>query len=359
MVILCPSCRAKQKVDVNSLVDDGLVRCSECFNVFVVSLENLKELWQRKQGQAGEDARLARFERAAVGDYLPPARRRALREARSLQESPDAILDRTGFDERSQEPDIGAATILGQIVSEPDAVAARKTGAKSWGTLVVMDSGGGQGRAVQLRASPFVIGREGCDLNLRDIEISRRHLELLWRDEPFARDLGSTNGSFLNGKRIGEVQLRHQDQIELGRSRMLFLASEPVRIAPVPAGDLPVSELTLSLSRLRPVKAAAQGDTPVCAGLDVIEGPDMGRHYRFEQASLLIGREAPDIRLSDRQVSRKHCQVELLSRDQIFVKDLASRNGTAVNGVMVKYARLAPGDRITVGDTTLVFLMEG
>lgn len=360
MVILCPSCRSKQKIDTASLVGEGLVRCSDCYNVFVVSLENLKDLWARKQQTLEEEERLRRFERQAVGSVALPAGRYGAAAVAVAFDGGTTTGDRTGFDERSQDNDVGAATILGHISPPESADEVSLPGQRSYGTLAVLD-GSGKGRAIQLRKSPFVIGREGCDLNLRDIECSRRHVEITSGDPPAVRDLGSTNGSFLNGKRFSVSTLRHQDEIQVGQTRLLFFSSKPVRIAPVPAGDIPaVSDATISMSVVRNVRPAQQATlVPVCAGLEVIEGPDTGRRVSIRRSSVLIGRESPDLKLADTQVSRKHCLIEILSPGQIFVKDLASRNGTAVNGVMVKYARLAPGDRITAGDTTMVFLLEG
>src|SRR3954454_10514764 len=51
-----------------------------------------------------------------------------------------------------------------------------------------------------------VIGREGCDVVLADPEVSRRHAALRMTDEgPAVEDLGSTNGTFVNGQRISGV----------------------------------------------------------------------------------------------------------------------------------------------------------
>jgi len=53
-------------------------------------------------------------------------------------------------------------------------------------------------------------------------------------------------------------------------------------------------------------------------------------------------------------VSRRHA--ELRREDgQVLISDLGSTNGTLVNGQPVTAARLADGDRITLGRTTLVF----
>jgi len=78
---------------------------------------------------------------------------------------------------------------------------------------------------VPLLTPPLVIGRgAGCDLELRDADASRRHVELR-RDGQgvVARDLGSKNGFQINGEvvRSGRA-LRHGDELILGQTRLLF-----------------------------------------------------------------------------------------------------------------------------------------
>jgi len=58
------------------------------------------------------------------------------------------------------------------------------------------------GRVVQL-GDGVVVGREGCEVVLPDPEVSRRHAELTVVDDlPTVTDLGSTNGTWVNGRRI-------------------------------------------------------------------------------------------------------------------------------------------------------------
>jgi hypothetical protein len=65
------------------------------------------------------------------------------------------------------------------------------------------------------------LGREGCDVNLPDPEVSRRHAAIrAAAGGSFAiEDLGSSNGTFVNGERVtGVTALRDGDSIRLGNT---------------------------------------------------------------------------------------------------------------------------------------------
>jgi pSer/pThr/pTyr-binding forkhead associated (FHA) protein len=99
------------------------------------------------------------------------------------------------------------------------------------------------GKSRRLRGVRTVVGRsQNCDLRVFDGSISRRHLEVLVSDEcVLVRDLGSGNGTRVNGRRIAERVLRDQDEIAIGRTRLRFVdESGPLRrsrrtAAPAPA----------------------------------------------------------------------------------------------------------------------------
>jgi hypothetical protein len=82
-----------------------------------------------------------------------------------------------------------------------------------------------------------------------------------------------------------------------------------------------------------------------------------GRPARFHTIGsrrTTIGRGACDIRLLDPQVSREHCSIKL--RDGVpILTDLASANGTFLNGSLVQEHPLADGDEIRIGSTVLRF----
>ena len=79
------------------------------------------------------------------------------------------------------------------------------------------------------------------------------------------------------------------------------------------------------------------------------------RPYPLSKDVLTIGRiDTSDISLSDAGVSRQHAEVRR-EGDEWVVVDLGSTNGTIVNGKPIRRHRLAQGDRIEVGETTIEF----
>ena len=90
--------------------------------------------------------------------------------------------------------------------------------------------------------------------------------------------------------------------------------------------------------------------------VDVVEGPDRGLKFAFDTSrpsSVLIGQSAScDVRLQDRQVSRRHVAIDFTDRG-LRLTDLGSTNGTTVSGVRVVDAYLTGGETVGLGETAL------
>jgi pSer/pThr/pTyr-binding forkhead associated (FHA) protein len=94
------------------------------------------------------------------------------------------------------------------------------------------------GKRYPILHSRTVIGRgSDADVTVDDTGISRKHVEILWDGKRAqVNDLGSTNGSKLNGAPVKKALLDPDSLIEIGRTRILF------RVLPQSADLDPVTE---------------------------------------------------------------------------------------------------------------------
>lgn len=127
---------------------------------------------------------------------------------------------------------------------------------------LVMHSGPNPGTEFPLKDPEIVIGREKtCNLVINDVEISRKHARLIWQASNYViEDLGSTNGTFINGNRLSSpFILQGGEIITLGEKTVLNFESntdpdatrlsasqrpvrkEKVEVKPVPNAQVPVN----------------------------------------------------------------------------------------------------------------------
>ena len=123
---------------------------------------------------------------------------------------------------------------------------------------LVFVNGQQSGRRVPLPVARFLIGREiDCDLRLDDAQTSRHHAVLFL--DGFGvrvRDLGSLNGTLLNGQRLtGTAHVRHGDRIRVGDTLLLLhapaLAEQLEGPTGVSLGDTQVARIGPSHRPLR------------------------------------------------------------------------------------------------------------
>ena len=73
----------------------------------------------------------------------------------------------------------------------------------------------------------------------------------------------------------------------------------------------------------------------------------------LQDSPVTLGRgEEARIRIRDRWVSRRHCEVNLIA-GKLYLRDLGAKHGTYVNGQLVTEVQLSPGDEIRIGLTAL------
>jgi hypothetical protein len=92
--------------------------------------------------------------------------------------------------------------------------------------LVIRLGGGRAGEHFVLEKERTTIGRSpDCDVFLDDVTVSRRHAVCLRQGDRFLiEDQGSLNGTFLNRHRIETAELSDDDELQIGKYRLVFLA---------------------------------------------------------------------------------------------------------------------------------------
>ncbi len=194
--------------------------------------------------------------------------------------------------------------------------------------------------------------RRGNDIELPFPAVSSLHARLFrgdlltdWRVE----DLGSRNGTWVDGQRLlprRPVPLRPGQRLRIATVDVVFEGWSQT---------LGGAESTATIARrlISDLFGVVGGDV---ATLTVESGP--GREAELRLAMLdrryLAGRsDACDLVLPSEHVSREHAAF-VRRWDGVVVSDLGSRNGVLVNArAITGEHRLADGDRITVGPSTM------
>ena len=123
----------------------------------------------------------------------------------------------------------GVLALVAILAARPRVRAAADVGALTpmQLTLEVRERAGP--RAVRLH-TPAELGRTGdAQVAVADPEVSRRHLRFESRSgRAYVEDLGSSNGTFLNGRRLTEpIEIRAGDEIDVGTTRIVVTSVEP------------------------------------------------------------------------------------------------------------------------------------
>ncbi len=289
------------------------------------------------------------------------------------------ILVVTGFE---KETAAQSDTILDRPQAAPQAAPApslklssqmKPTGvpqAKPTEPVFVELSGLGTGRLQRIELSKEVtrFGRdptvEGA-IDAASPVVSRRHAEIRRQDGRFILvDLGSFNGTLLNGRRIVEpVLLHHDDRAELGPGGPTIRFVDPAH--PAPAQQQQPAHIDSSAAQLFPEVApsAKKMGTMVLgseSALQITHGASTDQPHVFiersfaDQAQLTIGRgEECSIRLDGLLISNRHASVSYTNPGWT-IEDLNSTNGTYVNGARITGRKsIQPEDVVQIGPFVL------
>jgi pSer/pThr/pTyr-binding forkhead associated (FHA) protein len=90
--------------------------------------------------------------------------------------------------------------------------------------MLIVRRGPNAGSRYLLDAAVTTAGRHpDSEIFLDDITVSRRHAEILRDGERYTvRDVGSLNGTYVNRDRVDEAPLRHGDEVQIGKFKLVF-----------------------------------------------------------------------------------------------------------------------------------------
>jgi ABC-type multidrug transport system ATPase subunit len=169
---------------------------------------------------------------------------------------------------------------------------------------------------------PVTVGRDpDCDVVLANPKVSRLHCRLGQHpvDGWLFEDTGSSNGSYLDGTQVRRHRVERRTVVRLGHPS----EGEELILEPTEGGPEPEPATAYGTFRRR------------TGPLDGVVG---------------IGRSSTNgIALDDLQVSRHHAELHLDPDGRVTIVDLASHNGTFVNGRRVDRLALDEGDVVTIG----------
>jgi len=186
VIVSCPSCKTKYQFEESRFGENTTKRlkCTKCETVFEVSKPEIEE---------------NEIRRTAVA--VPSGKDPASRE-----------LDASA---RASVPDLSTLPKLPPLPP-----------AKRYSLAVIMGANAGQIHTVQ--KPRIVLGRgTESDVQLQDSEVSRRHAMLeIHIDEATVSDLGSTNGTYVNGVRVQRATIFSNQEFSLGTTTLMFIVTD-------------------------------------------------------------------------------------------------------------------------------------
>jgi predicted Zn finger-like uncharacterized protein len=193
MIIVCSSCQARYKFDESKLGDrpKAKTRCAKCGAS--IEIEN--------PAVAAMTLPPGNLTPASIPPVAPAAR--------EAPEPPPRPL--------------GEGTMTGRDLHRSGMLDLPKD--KRFSLAVIQ--GGATGQIFQINKTRTTIGRTGADINIDDPEASRQHavVEILG-ETAILRDLGSTNGTFIDIDRIDQQILTNQMEFRIGSHVLMFIVTD-------------------------------------------------------------------------------------------------------------------------------------
>ena len=152
-------------------------------------------------------------------------------------------------------------------------------------------------KEVQLTKERTTLGRRPYnDVVIDNLAVSGEHAAFqITGHDVVLEDLGSTNGTYVNGKAIKQQPLQHGDQIEVGKYKIEFVGDIANSAVAAVAPPVKANEEPASAPAAHPVFAATSthdlgGDPARAASVKVLSGAAAGREVPLTKVVTTIGK---------------------------------------------------------------------
>lgn len=202
MIVVCPACQARYRFDEAKLADRprAKTRCAKCGATIEIDNPLMGSATMPPSDAAG----------APAATPVPPAR-----------PLPDETL-RTR-ETPVQPPETGGATLTAGEAVRLGVLQLPKD--RRFSLAVIQ--GPATGQIFPITKTRTVIGRSGADINVDDPEASRQHAAIeIIGEIAMLRDLGSTNGTWIDIDRVEQQQISNQQEFRIGSHVLMFIVTE-------------------------------------------------------------------------------------------------------------------------------------
>jgi ABC-type multidrug transport system ATPase subunit/predicted component of type VI protein secretion system len=227
---------------------------------------------------------------------------------------------------------------------------------------ILIQSGPQAGQDIQIEKPETLIGRDAaCDVVINAPGVSRRHvrLSLLPNGTIQIEDLGSANGTYVNGIRLQDkLALKDRDQVALGQAvafdiRVSQSAATVIEFSPVAGATIietPLPPVTPAKAHTPPPPPTPQALRPIQLVIQI--GTDVRYEVILEKSEYSLGRaEDNDIAIDSRVISRYHAKLTRKGDTYEFTPLPQAGNPFKLNDASLMRPRaLAHGDTLIVGE---------
>lgn len=221
-----------------------------------------------------------------------------------------------------------------------------------YGKLIQLNPNGPE-QEFELAKTSISLGRGTTnDITLDDVRVSRSHARLdIAAGEVTLLDLGSSNGTRVNGILVERATLAPGDTIGLGGQQLKYSVDDPSEDVGLTVID---TQVQLDQTIAEEVLQVVINDTST-SSLVIFTGDHTWSIDLADLDQATIGRDDNcAVFIDDSKVSRQHAEVQ--HRGEAFMlKDLGSINGTWVNGQQIEQHILQDGEVIRIGPAQIVF----